>query len=220
MRAALRLALALLVLAVIVLIIAIVMHRVSVRAFERRVEQAVVTTLQRETPQQFLVTGRLDVVSTVTVTSTRIFLPDILGLQLGRAEARVRVPGRVLYGFDVSSLTEDDVQILEDGLVEVQIPPVRIYAIDPDLAELEIESSSGWFQPEGGEARVTEEALGRLREGLERQGQAHLRDSVQPQVNTERAVRALLEPALRAAGVADPRIRVMSGGREISAPSG
>ena len=211
--------------AVVVIVLALIIAAIiwtryaSVQALEQRVEHAVVTTLQRESPEQFLVTGRLDVSATVQVTSTRIFLPDILGLELGSTTARVRAPGRVAYGFDVSEFTADDVRLIDGGEVEIVLPPLRVYSVDPQLDRLEIETRSGWFQPAEAEQRVTQEALARLRIGLERQGTAHLRDSVQPRANAARAMEAFLRPVLESAGLDSPRVRVIAGG-EVVGPEG
>lgn len=217
MQRVVRFLIPLLILAVLVLAAALLLYRTSTRALEERVERAVITTLQRETPEQFLVTGRLDVTATVQVRSTRVFLPNILDLDIGSAEARVRVPGRVSYGIDTSQLEESDVQFHRDGSVEIRLPELQIYAVDPQLAHLEIQSSSGWFRPSNGEQRVTQEALAHLREGLERQGEAHLRDNVQPRVNSANALRQLLEPVLLAAGIENPDIRII-GGAELEEP--
>lgn len=211
MRRTLRILVPLLILLAVGILALVLIRRAAVSAFEDRVERAVVTTLQRETPERFLITGRLDVTATVTVTSRRVFLPDLLDLELGSAEARVRAPGRVSYGFDLSGFDADDVRILDGGIVEISVPALRVYAVDPLLEELEIESRSGWLHPADAERRVTEEALGRLRQGLEAQATAHLEDSVQPRVNSARAIRGLLEPALQAAGVEEPRIRIVDG---------
>lgn len=191
-----------------------------IRALEDKVERAVITTLQRESPEQFFVTGRLDVTATAQVTTTRIFLPDVLDLEIGSASARVRAPGRIAYGFDAAGIEADDVRIHADGTVEVVLPELRVYSVDPDLGHLEIETQSGWFRPAGGEQRVTAEALRSLRDGLEAQAAAHLQDSIQPRVNTAKAIQTLLEPVLRAAGVKNPKVRVIGMGEVISEPIG
>ena len=220
MRPYLRIGIALLLIVALFLAGYFVIERGRIRAFEERIGRAVITTLQRESPEQFLVTGRLDVTARVQVTSTRVFLPGVLDFEIGSATATVRAPGRISYGFDVSSLTEEHIIIRDDGLVEVVLPELTIYAVDPDLSRLEIESSSGWFQPRDAERRLTQEAVNRLRDGLEAQGEAHLHDSIQPRVNTTRAIQALLEPVLRAAGVDDPKVRVVGMGEVPARPIG
>lgn len=177
--------------------------------FEERVERAIITTLQRESPESFLVTGRLDLAATVHVQSTRIFLPDVLDIRIGRAEARVRVPGSVSYGFDVASLEPRHIDVRQDGTVYITLPELAIYAVDPKLDELEIETRSGWLSVREAEGSVTQEAIRHVRQGLERQAQAHLSDSVQPRVNTARALRVLLEPVLMSAGIEEPKIRMV-----------
>ena len=179
---------------------------------EERLERVVVATLQREAAERFLITGRLDLTASVQVTNTRVLLPDLLDLNIGSARARVRVPGSVSYGFDVSALSAQDIEIRDDGAVVVAVPDLEVYAVDPDLSRLEVETRSGWLRLDDAEKKVTQEALRHLRSGLERQATAHLHDSVQPRMNTATALEALLEPVLTAAGIENPQVQVRLGG--------
>lgn len=186
-------------------------RRVFTVPFEERVERAVVTTLQRESPEQFLVAGRLDIAASVHVSNTRVFLPDLLNLPIGTTEARVRVPGSVTYGLDLQEFGEHNIRVERDGRVVLTLPEIVVHAVEPHLGQIEIESRSGWFRPAESERRVTREALSHLREALQRQGEAHLRDSVQPQVNAARALTDLVLPIVEAAGVQNPQVEVRLG---------
>ena len=175
---------------------------------EEDVDRAVVTTIQREAPASFLVTGTLDVATTVTLRNAKTVLPGLLDLSLGTSEVTLRVPGRVAYGFDTSGLTADHVRLAEDGVVEVAIPDLAVFSAEPDLARLDVQTGRGWARSASSVDALRTEALGQVQGAMRSQGQAHLnRSPLQPRANTARALEALLRPALAAAGLPNPRFR-------------
>jgi hypothetical protein len=178
------------------------------RLAPERIRDVVHSTIQRETPASFLVTGYIDVTTTTRVENSRTLLPGIVGLDLGTTTATVRIPGRISYGFDVRTLTADMIHVFEDGMVEVEVPDPVIFALEPNLELLEVETQRGWLRLR---ERTTEAVRGRALElvqaTMRAQGERHLADAVQPRINTADALYDMLRPALVAAGVSDPQIR-------------
>ena len=207
----LALPLALALLAVIALVAApFVARSIVPRVSETEVQTAVVSTIQSEAPEAFLVTGTLRSALTTTVATTRRLLPDLLGLELGRSEVEVRVPGRIAYGFDTRAVTASDVRLVEgaDGsaTVRVALPPLAVFSTEPVLEEATLRAESGgWIKPSrDAEREALREALGRVRPALRRQGEAHLRESAQPARNAAEAVAAQLRGPLAALGLEAP----------------
>jgi hypothetical protein len=190
------------------------------RLTEREVRDAVYTTIQRETPEAFLVTGSLELVATVTVQDSRTVLPGLLDLSLGTSQATVRIPGRVTYGFDVGSLTPAMIRLREDSIVHVVLPELRVFSVEPRLAELEVDTERGWARLPRTRQEASEEALGYVEGALRVQAREHLRTSIQPRVNTANAVRDLLMPVLLGLGMEDPRVYVELGQGIIVTPAG
>lgn len=209
-----------LVLVVIVLALVLVLTVVRPRFTEEDLRTAVTTTLQEEVPQSFLITGRLTLSATLTATSSRYLLRDLLGLNVGTSTATVRIPGYVAYGFDVQNLRPDDIRFAEDGVVEVTIPELSIYSIEPVLEEMEVETARGFFRSQESTQRQMERALEHVRPALRQQGDNYLYSNSQPRINTAVALRAMLRPALVAAGLQDPQFRFHIGGTIVVEPEG
>jgi hypothetical protein len=181
------------------------------RITSEKVQDVVFTTIQREAPASFYVTGFIDVVAGTTVTNTNVLLPGLLDLSMGKTTATVRVPGRLSYGFNVAGLKRDNIRVRDDSIIEVTLPQLSLYSTEPNLSQLEIQTSRGWLRTEATQKKVTTRALDLLQTALRRQGEQHLRQSVQPRVNTAAALEKLLTPALRAAGINRPRFRFTIG---------
>lgn len=190
------------------------------RLSEDQVRDALFTTIQRESPEAFLITGRLDVVATTQVENTKVLLPGIVGLDLGTTRATVRVPGRVSYGFAVDSLRPEMVRMLEDGTVEIELPPLGVYSVEPRLSELEVETQRGWARLGSTEDRVERRAVAIVEGAMRRQGLVHLRTSYQSRINAARAMERLLTPALKGLGMEDPRFRFRLGEDIVVEPRG
>lgn len=190
------------------------------------VRRTVLTTVQEEAPASFLVTGTLDLHATVRIDSAEYMTPDwltfavsqaqpsMLSLLKGSAQTEVAVPGRVSYGFDVRTLKPSMVRVEDDGVVAVEIPSLTIHGIEPSLAKLKVRSTTeGWMRVFSSEVpgEVRRRAMGTVREALRRQARARLDSTTQPRVNTARALKKMLTPPLKAAGLADPRFRIRVG---------
>lgn len=172
------------------------------RISEEEVRDLVITRIQSEAPAAFLVTGTLDLTATTTVSSTRYLLPRVLDLSLGTSRATVRVPARVAYGFDVRNLRAEMITVRGDSLIEVALPALRVFSVEPSLTELEVETERGWARIDPSTLpRLERRALANIETGLRTQADAHLRDAAQPRINTGRALDRLLRPVLSAAGL-------------------
>lgn len=179
-------------------------HLPSVSVTEDQVRSAMTATIQREAAASFLVTGYLDVVVTTEIENNKIFLPNLLRINVGTARSTVRAPGRVHYGFDVRELTPERIHLLNDSTIHVELPRLRVQAVEPMLDRLEIDTDVSWSRSDETGRDVERRAIGHVQAALRAQGVAHLRDSTQPRVNTAEALRHMLEPTARALGMERP----------------
>ncbi|MFB6271363.1 MAG: DUF4230 domain-containing protein [Salinibacter sp.] len=197
------------------------------------VRRTVVTTIQDEAPASFLVTGTMDLTVTVRIDSSQYLTPAWLtsllqatqtgasSLVEGGAQAQVRVPGTVSYGFDVGALTSSMITVGANGLVGVDLPSLSVHSVEPKLGQLKVRSqTSGWLQvlPSDVPEAVRTRALGDVQNAFRTQAQRHLDTATQPRVNTARALKAMLRPPLKAAGVEAPRFRIRVGERLVLRP--
>lgn len=187
---------------------------------ESQVRDALFTTIQREAPEAFLVTGRLELTATTEVENTKVFLPGIVGLDLGTSRARVRVPGKVSYGFEADSLRPEMIQMLEDGTIEMRLPALAVYSVEPNLRAMEIETRRGWARLGASEEQVERRALAIVQGAMRRQAVAHLSSSYQSRINAARALERLLTPALKGLGMQDPQFRFRLGEDIVVEPQG
>lgn len=176
---------------------------------EEQVTTTIMSTIQREASESFLVTGRLEMGTSATGTSTSILFPGILDLEAGGTDVRVRVPGIATYGFDVREISPEDIRYEEGGIVEIRLPVLSVFSVEPLLDEAEIQTDVGGWQrfSREPERRMTQHVLSEIRPALQRQASSHLATSEQPQVNTAQAISSMLAPPLAAAGLRDPRFR-------------
>lgn len=177
------------------------------------VERVVLTTLSEEARASFLVTGTLTFGVLIEERTTTRFLPGVLDLPMGTRTATVQVPTRAAYGFDVGQLRASDIRFAEDGTVEVDLPALRVFSVEPMLERAQIRTDEGgWMQlrPTGGREEVRR-ALGAVRPAAQEQAVRHLARADQPRLNAARAVARMLTPPLRAAGLDAPRYRIRVG---------
>ncbi|HEX6306864.1 MAG TPA: DUF4230 domain-containing protein [Longimicrobiales bacterium] len=191
------------------------------RLSHTEVRDLVYSTIQRESPESFLVTGSIEVTATTRVANTRTLLPGIVDLDLGTTSATVRVPGRVSYGFDLRELTPEMIRIAGDTLIEVAVPEPVIYSVEPNLEQMEVETQRGWARMSTRTAEaVRDRAVGLVQRTLRAQGEAHLRNSAQPRINTADALYHMLRPVLVAAGISEPQLRFRIGRMTIEPGEG
>lgn len=174
---------------------------------EEEVRSAVLTSLQTEAAEGFVVTGRLT--SSLAGSSARRWRLRLLNIETGRSEVTVRVPARMAYGFALDDLEPRDIRFREGGVVEVVLPPLSVFSVEPELeaAEVEIDVSGQARLTPSLTERTVEQTLRRVRPALREQAEEHLRTSQQPAVNTARALRGMLSTPLEAAGVDPEAVR-------------
>ncbi len=200
---------------------ALVWNIVKPRLTEEEVQTLVISTIQREAPASFYVTGTLDITAEAEVTINKVLLPRSINLKLQSTTANVKLPGRASYGFDVSALRREDIRLEEDGAVTVHLPSISVYAVESDLSRMEVETEDGWqrlYSDAGSRAELM--AMSHAQDVLEAQAGSHIRTADQPRINTAHALETLLRPILQAAGVEDPQFRFDLGGGLVVEPRG
>lgn len=213
-------------------VLAVALVRAGGLVSEDEVRAAVRAGIEAEAAEGFVVTGRLS--STLSGSSARRRRLRVLDLEVGRSEVAVRVPATMTYGFSLDDFGADAVRFREDGVLEVVLPPLSVFSVEPELEDAEVDidvSGTSRLGPELTE-RTIEQTLRRVRPALRQQAQAHLRDSQQPAVNSARALRRMLSAPLEAAGVDLDAVRfrfviapgdtldVSGGGQRRSVPAG
>jgi len=209
---------------VIVLGIGLLMWWMRAPLTETEVRRMVMTTIQQEAPASFYVTGVLTIAATSTVQETEYLMPQSFRLPLGATEATVRMPGHVSYGFSIDALRPEHIRIAEDGVVEVQLPELTTYSVEPDLSRMQIQTTTGtwqkWLGNEAERDRVQAEAFRQAQTALRLQADDYLRRSSQPHENTAVAMKKMLTPVLQAGGLEDPQFRFFVGPARVLEPQG
>ena len=185
----------------VVIVLAVALVRGGGLVSEDEIRSAVRTGIEAEAAEGFVVTGRLS--STLSGSSARRRRLRVLNLEVGRSEVAVRVPATMTYGFSLDAFDADAIRFRDDGVVEVVLPPLSVFSVEPELEDAEVDidvSGTSRLSPDLTE-RTIEQTLHRVRPALRAQAQAHLRDSQQPAVNSSRALRRMLASPLEAAGV-------------------
>lgn len=192
------------------------------------VRRTVITTVQEEAPASFLVTGTLTLSATVRIDSAQYVTPDwltfvlnqtqpsVLPLLKGSSETRVRVPGRVSYGFDVRTLSPEMITVEDGGVVAVDLPALTVHSVEPQLSRLQVRTrTQGWMRvfPSEVNEQVRKRALSGVRGAFQAQANERIASATQPRVNTARALEKMLRPSLMAAGIEDPQFRIRIGDR-------
>ena len=203
------LGLALAAVAALALVLSVVFVGVPDVLTEDELRSVVTTGIEREAAEGFVVTGRLS--STLSGSSARRWRVRFLDIETGRSEVSVRVPATMTYGFSLDAFDARDVRFREGGVVEVVLPPLSVFSVEPELerAEVSIDLSGQARLTPSQTERTVEQTLRRVRPALREQAEAHLATSEQPRVNSARALRRVLATPLEAAGVdlADVRFR-------------
>ena len=174
---------------------------------EEELRSVVTTGIESEAAEGFVVTGRLS--STLEGSSARRWRIRLLDIETGRSEVSVRVPATMTYGFSLDDFDADAIQFGEDGVVEVVLPPLSVFSVEPELerAEVEIDVSGQARLTPSMTERTVQQTLRRVRPALRRQAEEHLGTSGQPRVNSARTLRRVLSAPLEAAGVDLDQVR-------------
>jgi hypothetical protein len=123
------------------------------------------------------------------------------------------MPVRAGYGFDVRTLRPEAIRLAEDGVVEVDLPPLAVFSVEPILEELEVRTEEGGWRrlDPSGRDEGTRQALAGLRRDIRGYAEARLETAPPARMNAARAVARMLTPPLQAAGMPAPRYRVRVG---------
>jgi hypothetical protein len=202
---------------VLITLVMLVWPRVRPRVSEEELQRGVVATIQRESRASFLVTGELEIVATTSVQNTRRVLPQLLDFSLGTSTARIQVPGRAHYGFDVRKLQARQIQLAGDTIV-VQVPQPEVFSVEPNLSGMQVWTEKGWARTGTSVRRAERGAMALINGALMRQAKIHVASSAQPHVNTAEALQALLTPIVKTFGIDDPVFRFRIGERIIVEP--
>lgn len=177
---------------------------------EEEVQTSILTTLERETPESFLITGSVTINAEAEVSNTRWFFPIVVPpVSLGTTTSTVRLLGRVSYGFDVRTLTAEHIRVADDDVVEVALPELTIYSVEPNLEAVEVRTEVGWARTRAQSGEIAQQAaFAEVQRALRTQAEAHLAENTQPLVNTTAALKAMLVPVLESLGMEAPEMRV------------
>jgi hypothetical protein len=202
-------AVAVVVLAGLVLLMLPRLRELRPRLTAEQAAELATAALQRESREAFIVTGSLELTVTTQVSNVRRLLPGLLDVSLGTVESTVRAPGRVSYGFRVDELTPASVRVVGDT-IEMRVPPVQVYSVEPALSQMEVRTTSGWLRVrESTGAEVQQRATALVGDVLRRQAQQHLETMDQPRINTAETLAQLLRPAFQAQGIEEPVFRFL-----------
>lgn len=177
------------------------------RITERDIRTTVMTTLQTEAPESFLVTGSLR--SSATATGRSQWRLRVLDIPLGQTRVEVQIPGRMTYGFELADLQPDDIRFDPAGIVEIRLPEIQVQSVEPILEEATVDLQTTGTDRVGTDAvrSTVERAFREVRPALRRQAERHLETAAQPRIHTAEALQRMLSTPLEAAGVADARFR-------------
>lgn len=174
---------------------------------EEEVQQTVLSTLQSEAREGFLVTGRLR--SSLSSESTRRRWIRVLNITVGETTVRVQLPGTMTYGIPLNGLAAGDVSLGDDGTVTVRLPDPEVFTVEPELEEarVDIENRRANRLSTDQMERTVQQALRRVRPQLRSQAESYLAQNDQPRINTAETLAEMLAGPLRLAGAAPSRFR-------------
>ncbi|MEL7364115.1 MAG: hypothetical protein AAFN13_18710, partial [Bacteroidota bacterium] len=151
---------------------------------EAEARTIVVDTLLRDRPEAFLVTGTLEFATGLEQRSSKVLLPGVLDIDLGTTVVRVRAPARAAYGFDATAWHTDALRVRGDTLV-LPLPQLTVFAVEPDLAAMEMETETGWARTQGRSGNTQERAaLRQLLPAMRDRAERYLLDAAPPRANT------------------------------------
>jgi hypothetical protein len=131
------------------------------------------------------------VVTSTGTTEAGAFLP---------AKMTLIVPGRVLYGVDLSRLTDDDFRFdRANSRLVIRVPDVSILSVEPDIAAKEEYPEIGLRKLFGAEPELRKQAETKIAEQMRREAEGEDLLKMARQ-SAEIQIQNLFEPALRAAG--------------------
>lgn len=174
------------------------------------VRETVLTQLLDDRQDGFLVTGVLELYADITKEDTKYFFPEYFDetFSLGTTRSRVRLPGSVSYGLDLSSLDSSHINILADSIVVFTVGAIDIHSVEVDLERMQVQTEVGWarLQSRSGK-QVERRAMIEAQNTIRGEAQRYLSSNPQPLINTERVLESLLVDVLKRTGIANPVIK-------------
>ncbi len=126
------------------------------------------------------------------------------------AKMTIIVPGRVLYGVDLSRMTDADFRFdRANSKLIVQVPDVTIISVEPDIGAKEEFPEIGLRKLIGAEPELRKQAEIKIAEQMRREAESEDLKKMARQ-SAAQQMESLFEPALRAAGhnMVDVQIQV------------
>ena len=190
--------------------IAIGLYSFGPRLTDEETKSLVMATLLEEAPEAFLVTGSLSYVAQVERNNRKwVSFMGQRVLDLGTTSVEVRAPVEATYGVDLNTFGSSNVRIVEGGMVEIVLPRPQVRSVDVAMDRMEVETQTGWARRQSSSGNEQErEALSDFYEAANAQAKERVRGQPQAHANTSQAIRTLVIPVLRAAGVETPRVTV------------
>ncbi len=184
---------------------------------QEELRSSIITKLESEAPESFLVTGFLEINTVIEEENTKSFIVPVLFLplpiNLGTTKTTLKIPGKVSYGFNVQELKAEDIILAEDGVIEVNLPELSIYSTEPHLDKAEVQTEVGWARLHSQSGQAQEKrALSKVEEALRLQAQIHMENDQQSRINTAQALETMLAPVLEALGMVEAKFRFVLGG--------
>jgi Protein of unknown function (DUF4230) len=116
------------------------------------------------------------------------------------AKMTLIVPGRVLYGVNLSGLTDNDFRFdRANGRLMVRVPDVSIISVEPDIGAKEEFPEIGLRKLIGAEPELRKQAEIKIAEQMRREAESEDLKKLARQSAVQQ-LEGLFEPALRAAG--------------------
>ncbi len=121
------------------------------------------------------------------------------------------VPGRVLYGIDLSRISDDDFHFNRaESALQIRVPDVEIISVEPDLTSKEEFPEIGIRKLLGVEPELRKQAEAKIAEQMRREAESPDLLSLARQ-SAAQQIEGLFAPALRAAGHNRVEIKVAVG---------
>jgi hypothetical protein len=130
------------------------------------------------------------------------------------AKMTLIVPGRVLYGVDLSRLTDDDFRFdRANSRLMVRVPDVSIISVEPDIGAKEEYPEIGLRKLIGAEPALRKQAELKIAEQMRREAESEDLKKMARQ-SAAQQMESLFEPALRAAGHNKVDVQIQVGPQE------
>ena len=171
---------------------------------EQMAGTTVMTVLQKESKDQFLLGGKVEINTIITTKATTGF--NLFGFHrfvIGQTDVEIVVPGEVSYGVDLKGFSEKNVTYdAEKEILTITLHAVSVYSAEPWLEKAQLRTTKNgslqYIRPNA-EKLAQEAAYAKTRFALRDQAAEYLRTNPEPRNNAAQAYANILAPALKAA---------------------